>query len=569
MLLRPGPLALLVLAACAAPRSSTPLPPAAGPVVISVVATTDLHGHLESLPWLGGHLANLRAARAADGGGVLLVDSGDMFQGTLESNLSEGAAVVRAYGALGYAAVAIGNHEFDYGPPGPGHVPRGPHEDPQGALKLRAREARFPFLAANLRAAGGGAAGPVAWPNVQPGALVEVAGVPVGIVGVTTFATPRATHPRSFAGLDVAPLAEAMAAAARSLRARGAVAVVAAAHAGGQCGRLDAPDDLSSCDPAAEIFAVARALPAGLVDVVAGGHTHQGMAHRVAGIPVVQAFADGRAFARVDLTVDRAARRVTAARIFAPRWLCDAASGRGPPSFAADACSPPPYEGRPVRHDGAVAAVLAADVARAAEQRRQPVGVTLTAPIRRAVTSESALGNLAADAMRAAPPAVDVAFTNGGGLRADLPAGALSYGQLFEAFPFDDAPALLDLTARELAAVVARNLQRRGGILSLSGVRARASCRQGALVVELTRPDGRPLPDDTRLVVRTNGYLASGGDGLLQGLTARHEDGPPLRDLVAAALAARGGTLRGDDPALFDPAARRLDHPGRRPVECR
>ena len=45
---------------------------------------------------------NLRAARARDGGAVLLVDAGDMFQGTLESNLTEGASVVAAYNALGY-----------------------------------------------------------------------------------------------------------------------------------------------------------------------------------------------------------------------------------------------------------------------------------------------------------------------------------------------------------------------------------------------------------------------------------------------------------------------------------
>src|SRR5262245_25918512 len=100
-----------------AQRSST--------LTISVVATTDLHGGVLArgdrggLALLGGYLRNIRAVRTQDGGGVLLVDSGDMFQGTLESNLNEGAAVVGAYNALGYAAAAIGNHEFDYGPVGP------------------------------------------------------------------------------------------------------------------------------------------------------------------------------------------------------------------------------------------------------------------------------------------------------------------------------------------------------------------------------------------------------------------------------------------------------------------
>src|SRR4051812_37522991 len=73
-------------------------------VTISVLATNDMHGRLSQLPLLGGYVQNVRAARAADGGGVLLLDAGDMFQGTLASNLTEGAAMLRGYRALGYAA---------------------------------------------------------------------------------------------------------------------------------------------------------------------------------------------------------------------------------------------------------------------------------------------------------------------------------------------------------------------------------------------------------------------------------------------------------------------------------
>ena len=85
---------------------------------------------------LSGYLTNLRAARKADGG-VLLVDAGDMFQGTVESNLAEGAPVVAAYNTLGYAAAAIGNHEFDFGVVGPGVAPAGSSADVRGALKAR------------------------------------------------------------------------------------------------------------------------------------------------------------------------------------------------------------------------------------------------------------------------------------------------------------------------------------------------------------------------------------------------------------------------------------------------
>ena len=129
-------LALALTAACAARQSPPAAPALPARVVLSVVGTNDLHGRLAMLPWLAGHVANLRRARARDGA-VLLVDGGDMFQGTIESNLNEGAAVVRAYNAMGYAAVAVGNHEFDYGPEGEAVFARAPTDDPRGALRAR------------------------------------------------------------------------------------------------------------------------------------------------------------------------------------------------------------------------------------------------------------------------------------------------------------------------------------------------------------------------------------------------------------------------------------------------
>jgi 5'-nucleotidase len=133
-------------------------------VTISVLGTNDLHGRVEALPLLAGYVDNVRAARARDGGGVVLVDAGDMFQGTLESNLGEGAAVVDAFAAMGFTAVTVGNHEFDYGPVGEPATPERPGDDPRGALKALAKRAPFPFLLANTldRATGRR----VDWPNL-------------------------------------------------------------------------------------------------------------------------------------------------------------------------------------------------------------------------------------------------------------------------------------------------------------------------------------------------------------------------------------------------------------------
>src|SRR5687767_5145405 len=133
------PLVLFLLASAC---SSVP-PPAPAPVHVVIVGTTDLHGwfngHVESPPGGGegvlwGGLPALAsyidALRAENGGRVLVVDSGDMFQGTLESNLFEGEAVVRGYNVIGYTAAALGNHEFDFGPVGPDSVVRTPGDDP-------------------------------------------------------------------------------------------------------------------------------------------------------------------------------------------------------------------------------------------------------------------------------------------------------------------------------------------------------------------------------------------------------------------------------------------------------
>jgi 5'-nucleotidase len=554
---------LIALAGLAATVAWTPPACADRRVTVSVVATTDVHGHVESLPWLGGHLAALRARRAATGGGVLLVDAGDMFQGTMESNLGEGAAIVAGYNALGYTAAALGNHEFDFGPPGPAHIPARPDQDPRGALKERAAAARFPFLAANLEEKGR----PLRWRNVRPWVMVEVAGARIAIVGGTTMSTPRATHPRNFAGMAVLPLPQQIARYAREARKAGAMAVVAVTHAGGNCGRLDAPDSLDSCRTDEEIMYVAGAVPRGLVDVIAAGHTHQNMAHRVAGVVVVQAGAQGRAFSRVDLEFDLAAKKLVAVNIQAPRAVCDDVTRRVP-SFAPDACRPPPYEGQPVRFDAQVAAAVAPAIERAAARRAEPIGVTIQPAIVRRFREESPLGNLAADLIREVAGA-SAAFINGGSLRADLPGGPLRYGSLYEAFPFDDGLATMQLTGAQLARLVARNLGREAGFLSLSGVKAVARCQGAELQVTLTDQRGRPIDPTATLMVATNGYLASGGDGLIEGIAPAVEPAAePLRDLLAARLAARGGVLRGDDKAIFDPAQRRVAYSGPRPVRC-
>jgi 5'-nucleotidase len=529
------------------------------PITISIVGTNDLHGHIEALPRLGGYLANLRAARARDGGGVVLLDAGDMFQGTLESNLNEGAAVVRAFNALGYDAAAVGNHEFDFGPVGPASTPRAAGDDPRGALKARAAEARFPFLAANLVEAATETA--PAWPNFAATKVVVAAGVKVGVIGLANEGTAFITAPPNFVGLRALPLAPAVVAAAKGLRRQGAAVIIVVAHVGGGCTRFDTADDLASCKSDSEAFQLARGLAPGTVDAIVAGHTHAGIAHRVAGIPIIEAYDKGAAFGRIDLSIPRVRGRAEA-KIFPPQLI--------PKAVAPFAGS---YEGAPLAPDAAVAAVVEPAIAAARAKRDAPVGVTIARPIAPSYDAESPLGNLFTDLMRAARPKADVALTTGGSIRAELPAGALTYGQLHEALPFDDRFVTMAISGADLAALVARNLGRAGGVVSLSGVRATAGCVAGALQVTLARSDGTPVRAGERLTLTTSEFLANGGGGFFPDEVRRRgaaatDDGPPIRDAMADVLRARKMAIDPANPPLYDAAHPRLAYPGRRPVRC-
>jgi 5'-nucleotidase len=556
----PGAVVGLFALACAArtlPSSPhPPAPPATADRRITIIGTNDLHGHLEpeqgngGVALLGGYLANLRRAHA-----VVLVDAGDLFQGTLVSNLAEGAPVVRAMNALGYHAAAIGNHEFDYGPVGPDAVARSPDQDPQGALRARAREAKFRLLGANVVDESTGR--PVAWENVSPRVDVVVGGVRVAIVGGVTADTPTTTNTLNLRGLRFLPLDEPIREQAEAARRDGAEVVVVAVHAGSKCKSWDNPNDPSSCDARGEVFRLAQHLPPGLVDVIVAGHTHAVVAHRIGGVAVVESMARGQAFGRVDLTISSATHRVVESRIFPPQSLTAGAS----------------YEGAPVVPDPVVARTFADDVSRAAALRARSLGVTAADPIWRSYDVESPLGNLVADLLRQAAPRADFALQNGGGLRAGLPTGPLHYDALYEALPFDNRLAVVTMRGSTLRQLLEDNYGGGGnGFLSVSGLSARAHCRpQGGVALELRlAKSGAPLQENHSYRVAVADFLALGGDSFGVALRAPGTkveilwDRPVVRDAVAALLEGRAGTLRAAD--LANPARPRVVLPGERPV---
>ncbi|TSC23615.1 bifunctional UDP-sugar hydrolase/5'-nucleotidase [Corallococcus sp. Z5C101001] len=574
-------LALAVLAAAckggptpapAAP-ATPPTPAATAPVRLTLVGTNDFHGwvmpHRATLPdgqkvEEGGaalFASYVERLREDNPGGVLLVDAGDLFQGTLASNLVEGAIVVDVYNLLGYSAVAIGNHEFDYGPVGPGPVATRPDEDPLGALKARMAQARFPFLSTNVREGDGRHP---AWLGNDGTTVVTVKGVKVGLLGLSTSQTPQTTNPANVAGLKFESLADSALEATRSLREQGAEVVVAIAHAGGKCTDLAHPRDTSSCvRDDGEIYAVLDALPKGAVDAVVAGHTHQTMGHFFGDVPVIETTGMARSFGVVELFVDPVSHRVLPdrTRIQAAIPVCgavDATLGTCDAQRLREAKDvrlvPATFLGKPVTPDARVEALVAPAEARVEEEQRRTVGVEVQARMPQVYEGESALGNLIADAMRQAARS-DAAVMNAGGIRTDLPQGPLTFGKLYEVLPFDNTLAVLELSADELRRFLTLAYGGRKGVFAVSGLEVTLSVCPGPERLQgVTLPGGRPLKARGTYRVAVPDFLLRGGDGVgpltttLPPARIHLLQGEDLREVLTAYGRANGNALK--PPAL-------------------
>lgn len=544
---------LLLVTGCQAAQEHNPT------ITLSVLGTNDVHGALlpvdgnRGLALFAGYVNNLRDTRAGDDGAVLLVDAGDMWQGTLESNLNEGASVVAVFNVLRYDAAAIGNHEFDFGPVGAKATPADENDDAQGALKLRATEADFPLLAANLidRTTGQ----PVNWPNVKPSTLINRGGIKIGIIGLMTERALITTIAANTTELRIAPLAPTAIREAKKLREAGADLIIVTAHAGSACESFADSQDLSSCDLSGEIMQVALDLPAGLVDQIIAGHIHEGIAHEVNGIAITSSYSNTRAFGRVDYVFNRSDRRLNSREIFPPQPICgyvDNTSGlcvsANDVTGSAQVAS---YSGRIVSPDAKVSEIAEYAAQRASELKTEKLGVYLETPITRAGGSNSAIGHLFTEVMLDAVGGDVLIHNVVGGIRTDLPQGDLVYGSIYEMYPFDNVVVQLDLTGAELRRVLQREvfkLDKRAGI---SGIRVFAACDDNKLHVTMIRQDGSEIEDQEMLAVMTTDFLATGGDDVLtpiipEGGFPIARDTPLVREAIADWMRRRGGNLSAD-----------------------
>lgn len=539
---RHGWLVLLLAASCAAPQKAPdaqpffePVSPVAqkqperAPIRITLVGTNDVHGWVSAQKAtidgktlrFGGAAAlsgYLRVLREDNPAGVVLVDGGDLFQGTLLSNITEGAAVIDAYNLLRYDAAAIGNHEFDYGPVGPVSAATGAGMDPFGALKARIAQAKFPLLSTNIYEADSGLR--PSWLPADGSVIVERKGVKIGIFGLTTPTTPTVTLPINVASLRFGALATEALTAARRLRERGADLVIAVMHAGGRCGDTSNPADTSSCD-SGEVFQMMAALPEGTMDAVVAGHTHALIGHFVKGTPVIENGALGRYFGTVEFFIDPQTKKVLTdkTQLHVGIEVCetmDKATGSCDARRLDGPITPVParFRGRDVTPDPAVQAALAPAEAQAAELQRRPLDIKVPVTLGRNYEDESALGDFLADSLRAMTHA-DVVLLNPGGLRADLRAGPITYGDIYEILPFDNQLSTLDVDGEQLWRLLTAAYGSKKGVFQVSGLKVTLGrCPAPDRIKKATLPNGKPLDPAHRYKVAMPDFLARGGDGL-------------------------------------------------------
>ena len=169
---------------------------------------------------------------------------------------------------------------------------------------------------------------------------------------------------------------------------------------------------------------------------------------------------------------------------------------------------PARYENRLVRPDAASAAAIAPAARQASAMKTQPIGLSLETPFARGdQLSETGIADLVADGTLASTPGADVAVSNGGSLRTDLPAGPLTYGSIYELYPFDNRIVTLRLTGDQLTRIIAYNLERKEPpfeLLPIAGFKVDAKCDGKMLRVMLTRSSGATIRADERLTVATS-----------------------------------------------------------------
>jgi 5'-nucleotidase/UDP-sugar diphosphatase len=453
----------------------------------------DWHGHLEPFqrhdsaqPVAGAaRLARLlgdrRAAAEASGADTLLFVAGDILQGTPMSTAFRGEPDFALLQRFGVTAMALGNHEFDFGVPN---------------LEERMGQVDFPILAANVRRQDG---------SLFAGDTVTVTtprhGLRVAVLGLVTADTKVTTHPRNVADLTFADEVETARRYVPRLAAESDMVVIVS-HSGSWVDKRLA------------------AIPG--VDLVVGGHDQKLLdpAVMVRGVPVVQAFEWGEilgeaVFAGPRRSGDRGVRFV------ANRYQ------RVTPDLP---------------EDPEVAAFVAGYRARLSDELGKVVTVSsVRLDGDRVRDEETNLGNMVADAILQASGA-EIGVINGGAIRASIEPGNVTLEHLMTALPFDNHVVIVELTGAEVLSMLRQSIvdPGAGAFLQVAGLRVRHGSDG-----ELTATVGdEPLDPARRYRLATSDFLVAGGDGYEQAMGKPVVDtGLVLLDVVLRWIELQGSPL--------------------------
>jgi 5'-nucleotidase/UDP-sugar diphosphatase len=455
-------------------------------ISLTILHVNDTHGHIipyqdksvDSERPVGGaeYLAEMIAReRAANPDGTILLSAGDMFQGTPVSNLFHGKPVIEIMNYLHYDAMALGNHEFDWG---------------QDVLKSIISSASFPVVSANVFKRSGRHI-----PGVKSYVVLKRKGVRIAVIGITTPDTYYTTKPGNVKGLRFAPPENVLPAIIRRVRAHGVSMVIALTHDG-----LDADREL------------ARKVRG--IDIIVGGHSHTAIRDPVieSGTVIVQAGSNGIYLGVLNITFDRGKKKVLSYTKKDELRLVSPASG--------------------AQLDPNVAQIVDKYEAQVKTEFSKVIG-TAAADFTRDSTRESGLGDMVTDAMREASGA-QIAFQNGGGIRADIPKGPITLDAVFTALPFDNALISMDLTGEQIEELLEKSVLSEN-MLQVSGIQVvyDLSKPAGAKVTSV-EVAGKPLEAQATYRVVTNDFLASGGNQFNIFKKGRNISvGTPQRDAVA------------------------------------
>jgi 2',3'-cyclic-nucleotide 2'-phosphodiesterase (5'-nucleotidase family) len=381
---------------------------------ISIFHTTDLHGHIvptENYDGLGDLGGFARCATQVRGWkkefpDSLLVDIGDVYQGTPESLQTGGKIMIELFNRLGYDAWVLGNHDFDWG-----------RETVEAALAV----SKSGVLTGNLRVDGKplAEAGGV-WDKVRPWMIREVGGFRIGLVGLITPGLPNWLTPATLGGIAAFDPIESLRTSMIEIAAEKPDAIVVLGHMGWRF-----QDDFAN--PVRELLQAVEG-----IDVYLAGHSHQDQPSWMTG-PVLcsQASYHGIHCGRIDLTFDRDSRKLLERRAFTV--LMD---GR--------------FELDPEVMDFARPELEKAS----AEMKRK------ICTVKQAVEGggrQSAVSILFCEAFAAAlgkaGTPVDGVF-HGTFSKDDIPAGELTVADCWKLLPYENGLITAELTAEELIAVV-------------------------------------------------------------------------------------------------------------------